>query len=155
MPASPARCRKWIARLILLLLSSLYIFLNAAPGTGGFNSGIGRGRGGPPADAAMDRQARQNREKALKQFEDICETLVLDKEQSKKARTLFENSQKELELAYGKFSRDIIGADELAEITRGINDRLLDDFGKVLNEEQAERFDIIRKDMLDNRSRGR
>ncbi len=120
--------------------------------------GFGGGGRGEMDDGGMrggqgqaERPAAQNRERARKEFEDICETLILDEDQTGKARALFDSSQKEIESAYEKFSQGKIGTGELKDTTRRVNEKLLDDFGKLLNEEQAERFEMIRKDMQESR----
>ncbi|MCE5273480.1 hypothetical protein LLH00_19555 [bacterium] len=135
--------------LALALAAAPLAAQRGGPQSGGDWDGGGGGMRGGQGQAG--RPSARNREKARKQFEDICETLILDEDQSGKARALFDSSQKEIESAYDKFSRGKIGPGELKETTTRVNDKFLDDFGKLLNEEQAERFEMIRKDMQESR----
>jgi hypothetical protein len=112
-----------------------------------FREGHG-GRGGMrDRSGTMKQTKKQNQEMAEKQFNDMCETLVLDKEHKKEARKAFDEMQKEKENLILEMQNGNLGKPQLKEKFRKVWKAYLDQIEALLNEEQKERFQLMREEL--------
>ena len=95
----------------------------------------------------MEQMKKQSQEMAEKQFNDMCETLVLDKEHKKEARKAFDEMQKEKENLILEMQNGNLGRSQLKEKFRKVRKDYLDQIETLLNEEQKERFQLMRGEL--------
>ena len=108
---------------------------------GGFDR---RGRGDSPIEAPI-RRMDDLKLKAEHRFETMCDSLALDKDQKKEARTLFDDMLKKKREIIQVFRGGYLDIDTLAERVTEINRNYYELISALLNEEQRKKFMEMRR----------
>ncbi|HUU29120.1 MAG TPA: hypothetical protein VM123_15035 [archaeon] len=111
--------------------------------------GGGRGsRGGIRGRSGNEEQIKKQRqERAEKQFNDLCETLVLDQGQKKEARKAFDEMQQEKDKFFMEMRSGDLDRSQIQKKFQEVQKAYLDKIEALLNEEQIERFKLMREEL--------
>ena len=137
--------RSIVISSIFILCAVLFVVSSLEAQRGGG----GRGRRGSMRDrpANMEKINKQRQERAEKQFMDMCETLVLDEAQKKEARKAFDEMQKERDKFFSEMRSGNLDRSQITEKFQKVQKAYLDKIKALLNEEQRERFKLMREEL--------
>ena len=104
----------------------------------------GGGRGGGRMDPEQMRE--RMKERAEEQYKKMCETLVLDEQQQQAADSLHAITVQERDKQFAEFKEKRDPRQSMDKL-KTVQDNFFTEFEKILNDEQKERLELIKKEM--------
>lgn len=106
-------------------------------------------RGGGRVDPAQ--MQKQMKERVEAQYKEMCETLVLSEQQQGQADELFKKAQEDRDKLLKEMSGDRSKMRSAFGKIRETHDVFMNELEKLLNEEQQDRFELIKKELEERR----